>query len=56
MRKEGSGTKDLIINKLKSNNFDTDKLNIIAYVESNESIKEMVQLVLVFLLYHIYLH
>ncbi|WP_195937702.1 selenium metabolism-associated LysR family transcriptional regulator [Romboutsia sp. 1001713B170131_170501_G6] len=43
MRKEGSGTKDLIINKLKSNDFDTDKLDVIAHLESNESVKKLVQ-------------
>ncbi|MEG1311191.1 MAG: selenium metabolism-associated LysR family transcriptional regulator [Romboutsia sp.] len=42
MRKEGSGTRRLILNTLKSNNFDIDKLNIAAHIESNESIKEMV--------------
>ncbi|WP_042275779.1 selenium metabolism-associated LysR family transcriptional regulator [[Clostridium] dakarense] len=42
MRKEGSGTLSLILNTLKSNNFNIDKLNIAAHIESNESIKEMV--------------
>lgn len=44
MRKEGSGTRNLILNTLKQNNFSIDKLNILAHVESNESIKEMVRL------------
>lgn len=44
MRKEGSGTRNLIINTLNRNNFSTNKLNIISHVESNEAIKQMVQL------------
>jgi DNA-binding transcriptional LysR family regulator len=44
MRKEGSGTRNLILNTLEKNNFAIDKLNILAHVESNESIKEMVRL------------
>lgn len=44
MRKEGSGTRDLIFNTLRNNNFTTDKLNILAHVESNEAIKEMVSI------------
>lgn len=44
MRKEGSGTRNLILNTLNENNFSISKLNIISYVESNESIKEMVRL------------
>ncbi|MGL6107659.1 selenium metabolism-associated LysR family transcriptional regulator [Romboutsia sp.] len=44
MRKEGSGTRDLIFNTLNKNNFDTDKLNILAHVESNNAIKEMVKI------------
>lgn len=44
MRKEGSGTRDLIINTLKKHNFDTDKLDILSHVESNEAIKEMVRI------------
>lgn len=44
MRKEGSGTRNLILNTLSKNNFDIEKLNILAHVESNESIKEMVKL------------
>jgi DNA-binding transcriptional LysR family regulator len=44
MRKEGSGTRNLILDTLEKNNFTVDKLNILAHVESNESIKEMVRL------------
>ena len=44
MRKEGSGTRDLIFKTLKKRNFATSKMNILAHVESNESIKEMVKL------------
>ena len=44
MRKEGSGTRDLILNTLKKNSFDIDRLNILAHVESNEAIKEMVSM------------
>lgn len=44
MRKEGSGTKNLTFNILKDHKFDIDNLNVIAYVESNETIKEMVKI------------
>ncbi|UUV14099.1 selenium metabolism-associated LysR family transcriptional regulator [Clostridioides difficile] len=44
MRKEGSGTRNLILNTLSKNNFPVSKLNVIAHVESNEAIKEMVRL------------
>lgn len=44
MRKEGSGTRDLIFKTLKKNSFSTSKMNILAHVESNESIKEMVRM------------
>lgn len=44
MRKEGSGTRDLVLKSLKKNNFDINNLNIIAHVESNECIKEMVRI------------
>ena len=44
MRKEGSGTRNLILNTLKENQFSIDRLNVVAHVESNESIKEMVKL------------
>lgn len=43
MRKEGSGTRRLILDTLNKNNFSTNDLNIVAHVESNESIKEMVR-------------
>lgn len=42
MRKEGSGTRDLIFNTLEKNNISIDNLNILAHVESNEAIKQMV--------------
>ncbi|MGL5641744.1 MAG: selenium metabolism-associated LysR family transcriptional regulator [Paraclostridium sp.] len=44
MRKDGSGTQSIIINKLKSHKISVNSLDTIAYVESNESIKEMVKL------------
>lgn len=44
MRKDGSGTQSLLINKLKSHKVPINNLDTIAYVESNESIKEMVKL------------
>lgn len=44
MRKDGSGTQGLVIDKLKSHKFPVSNLDTIAYVESNESIKEMVKL------------
>lgn len=43
MRKEGSGTRNLIMNTLIENDFSTNKLNILSHVESNEAIKEMVR-------------
>ncbi len=44
MRKDGSGTQSIVIDKLKSHKFPISNLDTIAYVESNESIKEMVKL------------
>ena len=44
MRKEGSGTRNLTFNILKEHNFNINNLNILAYVESNETIKEMVKI------------
>ena len=44
MRKDGSATKNLTLNVLKENNFNIDTLNIVAHVESNEAIKEMVKI------------
>ncbi|MCR1954330.1 selenium metabolism-associated LysR family transcriptional regulator [Clostridioides mangenotii] len=44
MRKDGSGTRMLTMRTLSKNNFAADKLNIIAHVESNEAIKEMVRI------------
>lgn len=43
MRKEGSGTRRLILDTLNKNKFSISNLNIVAHVESNESIKEMVR-------------
>lgn len=42
MREEGSGTRNLIENTLKDSSLDFSSLNTIAYLESNEAIKEMV--------------
>lgn len=44
MRKEGSGTRNLILNTLNNSGFSTDKLDIVSHVESNEAIKEMVRI------------
>jgi len=44
MRKEGSGTRNLTFNVLNEHNFNINNLNILAYVESNETIKEMVKI------------
>ena len=44
MRKDGSGTQSIVINKLKSKKIPINNLDIISYIESNESIKEMVKL------------
>ena len=44
MRKEGSGTRNLTFNILNEYKFDINNLNILAYVESNETIKEMVKI------------
>jgi DNA-binding transcriptional LysR family regulator len=44
MRKDGSGTRMLTMKTLGKNNFPADKLKIIAHVESNEAIKEMVRI------------
>lgn len=44
MRKEGSGTQNLIESKLKEHKFSINQLNTIAYIASNEAIKEMVRL------------
>ena len=42
IRKSGSGTHNLMTSSLADNNINIDSLNIIAHVDSNESIKEMV--------------
>ncbi len=44
MRKDGSATRGLILDILRKNNFPYSNLNVVAHVESNESIKEMVKL------------
>lgn len=44
MRKDGSGTQSLVENKLKENKFNINQLSTVAYIESNEAIKEMVKL------------
>ncbi|WP_290459359.1 selenium metabolism-associated LysR family transcriptional regulator [Romboutsia ilealis] len=44
MRKEGSGTRNLTINILKEHKFNINNLDMLAYVESNETIKEMVKI------------
>ncbi len=44
MRKEGSATRNLIINTLKEYDFNIDNIDIVAHVESNNSILEMVRL------------
>lgn len=44
MRKEGSGTRNLILSTLDQKDFPVNKLNTIAHVESNEAIKEMVRI------------
>lgn len=43
-REEGSGTRNLLVNRLEENNINVDDLNIIAYVEDTEAIKELVSL------------
>ncbi len=43
MRKEGSGTRKVIVNELKKNDLPLDHFNILAHVESNEATKEMVK-------------
>ena len=44
MRKDGSGTRDIVLNTLKDSNFDISRFNISIHTESNSSIKEMVKL------------
>ena len=44
MRKEGSGTRNLIVKEFEKNKISLDDFNIIAHVENNESIKEMVRI------------
>jgi DNA-binding transcriptional LysR family regulator len=44
LREEGSGTRDLLENELKKNEIQMEDLNIIAYIEDSETIKELVSL------------
>lgn len=43
-REEGSGTRNLLVNRLEEGNINIDELDIIAYVEDTETIKELVSL------------
>lgn len=43
MREEGSGTRNVVENSLKENNFSVDDLNVIAYIEDTETIKQCVK-------------
>nr|WP_154442619.1 selenium metabolism-associated LysR family transcriptional regulator [Tissierella pigra] len=43
-REEGSGTRDLVENVLQQSNISLNKLNIAAYVEDTETVKELVSL------------
>lgn len=43
-REEGSGTRSLVMDKLKEKEIDISNLHILAYVEDTETIKEMVSL------------
>lgn len=43
-REEGSGTRALVEEVLKSNNIDPSRLNTIAYIEDTETIKEFISL------------
>lgn len=43
MRKEGSGTRNVIMKTLASNGYNTASMNVRALVESNEAIIEMVK-------------
>lgn len=44
LREEGSGTRLIIENALKNKGIDLDSLNVISSIESNETIKKMVEL------------
>ena len=44
LREEGSGTRYALLNELKNKGIDIDELNIVAYVEDTETIKELVSL------------
>ena len=43
-REKGSGTRNLLENKLKEKGIDTKKLSVFAYIEDTETIKELVSL------------
>lgn len=43
MREEGSGTRNIVENSLKDNNLSVGDLNIIAYIEDTETIKQCVK-------------
>ena len=43
-REEGSGTRDIVVNQLEENNISIDDLNIVAYIDDTEVIKELVSL------------
>lgn len=44
LREEGSGTRHLLVNEFSKNNIDVSNLNIVAYIEDTEVIKELVSL------------
>jgi LysR family transcriptional regulator, transcriptional activator of the cysJI operon len=44
MRKEGSGTRNLIVKQFGKNKVELEDFNVIAHVENNETIKEMVRI------------
>lgn len=44
LREEGSGTRNILENELNKNNISFNNLNILAYIEDSETIKELVSL------------
>lgn len=44
MREKGSGTRDVLEKMLEKNDIDIEDLNVVAYIESNETIKKFVKL------------
>lgn len=44
LREEGSGTRYILLNELKSKDIDINELNIVGYIEDTETIKELVTL------------